>query len=89
MWEYWVPLGVAIATAAVAVGVIKQNVKNNCKEIEILRSETQDQETRLVKLEGKIWSQEDLKNMIKEAVEQALTHIENKWLKDGLLHKHS
>lgn len=81
-------LGMLIAVG-IGFGVYKQTIRDNRLRICELDTKTDQQETRIQKLENQYWSEEKLFEMIQRAVEQGMLKMENKWLKDGFLHKHT
>ena len=81
--------GTIITVLGTATGYLlsQKDRKQEC-EIKSLQKKGAEQDLTIQHLEDKLWSEDKLTQVIVDAVTLSITQIENKWLKEGLLHKH-
>ena len=70
--------------------------QKQAKEIDTLKTEivcnrktNEAQQLEIQHLRDKLWSEEKLTRVIVDAVSMSITRLENKWLKEGMLHNHT
>lgn len=69
--------------------LLVQKDKRQEKDIGDLKKQTIAQQLEIQHLNDKLWSDSKLTKVIVAAVSTSITKLENKWLKEGLLHNHN